>query len=91
MIFIVYILLIMYSVVYLASRPKKAAPPSKRRIAFFACALSLLMLGQSYYLVRTPPSVDYFGIGWYGFIQYLNARFAANGVPNRIPMPGNPQ
>ncbi len=89
MIFIVYILSILYTVVYRASRPKAAAPPSKRRIALFACALSLLMLGQSYYLVRTPPSVDYYGVGWQGFIRYLNARFAANGVPNRIPE--NPQ
>lgn len=71
--------------VYLASRPKTVTPLSKRRIVLFACALSLLMVGQSYYFVRTPPGVDYYATGWQGFIRYLNARFAATGVPNRIP------
>jgi len=87
MMFIVYILVILYVVVFFASRPGRTSLPSKSRIVLYASILSLLMLGQSFYQVRTPPKVDYYETGWLGFIRYLNARYAARGVPHQIPSP----
>lgn len=90
MIFIVYILLTVYVLVYFVSRPTTKVVTTKKRLAMYACVLSLLMLGQTFYSVRTPPRVNYYETGWYGFIQVLNARFAANGIALRIPMPDTP-
>ncbi len=90
MIFIVYILLTIYVLVYFVSRPATQVVTTRKKLALYACVLSLLMLGQTFYAVRTPPRVNYYETGWYGFIQVLNARFAANGIPHRIPMPDNP-
>ena len=91
MIFIVYILFILYAVVFFSSRPKRTALPSKGRIVLYAAALSLLMLGQSYYLVTKPPKVNYYETGWIGLIRYLNVRFAAKGITNQISSPENSQ
>ena len=87
---IVYILLIVYVLVYFASRPKTTVVMATRRILIYASTLSIIMLGQTYYMVKRPPKVNYYETGWFGFIQYLNNRFATNGNPNRIPVPENP-
>ena len=87
---IVYILSILYILVYFASRPKTTVVTTKKRILIYASVLSMIMLGQTYYMVKRPPTVNYYETGWYGFIPYLNARFATNVNPNRIPTPENP-
>ncbi|MBI5472059.1 MAG: hypothetical protein HY961_06905 [Ignavibacteriae bacterium] len=86
---IVFILLIVYVLGYIVSRPKSIVIVTKRRILVFASVLSIIMLSQTYYQVQRPPKVNYYETGWFGFIKYLNARFATNGNPNRIPLPEN--
>ena len=87
MIYIIYILLTIYVLVYFVSRPEAPTVTTKKRILLYACALSLLILGQSFNGVTKPPQVNYYQTGWMGFIQFLNARFAERGIVNRIPAP----
>lgn len=88
MIALVFLLLTVYSVVYIASRPNTTVLPSTWRILAFSCVLAVAMFVHAFYQSDKPPVVNYYKTGWLWLIEHLNQHYASVGNPNRIPDPG---
>ncbi len=88
MIVIVFILLAIYYVAYVGSRPIGLFKPYAWRSLAVAVILACSIFAYSYYQSKRPPNVNYWQVGWTGFIRALNQEFEARGSPHRIPIPG---
>lgn len=88
MIVIVLILLAIYYVAYVGSRPAGLFRPYVWRSLAVAAALAFSIFAYSYYQSKRPPNVNYWQVGWTGYIRALNQEFEARGSPYRIPNPG---
>jgi hypothetical protein len=87
MIAILFVLVAIYYVVYLESRPKPEKPHPLKRMFVIASMVVVCLYGYSHYKANRPPIVDYYRVGWFFQIQDLNTYFARLGSANRIPIP----
>jgi hypothetical protein len=83
---IVSILIAIYYVAYVGSRP--SAVRSAWRTLLVSVLLALAIFSYSYYQAGNPPNVNYWQVGWTGYIRALNLELQAKGSPHRIPNPG---
>lgn len=88
MIVIVLILIAIYYVAYVGSRPTGLYRETPWRSLVVACLAALSIFLYSYYQSRRPPNVNYWEVGWTGYIRALNEEFQQRGSPFRIPNPG---
>lgn len=88
MIVIVLILVAIYYIVLHNSPVNRVGKRSPWRTWQVSILLGLSVFTYAYFQANNPPDVNYWKIGWTGYMRALNAELELQGSPHRMVIPG---
>lgn len=80
-------LIVIYVVTYQSAHKKVGQSKLHTHTFILSVVITLIMSIQLFFFVK-PPDVNYWTMGWYGQIKFLNEQYRMRGNPNQIPLPG---
>lgn len=87
MIVIVLILIAVYYIVITDAKVSLTAFRPQWRTLLVSALLTVSVFIYSYYQSNRPPTVNYWKVGWTGYMRALNQEFEEQGSPHRIEIP----